>query len=101
LLFFSPAIQAEVDAVLKEKFGWEPREIKRFALRLWDFGTSIEPRVSLKVIVDDPDDDRVLECAIAAAHAIISGDRHLLRLKSFQSIPIQSPRQFLDSKAWE
>jgi predicted nucleic acid-binding protein len=58
--------------------------------------------VSLAVVTEDPDDDRVLECAVAAhADAIVSGDRHLLRLGSFKSIVIQSSRQFLDSKAWE
>ncbi|MGH9434052.1 MAG: PIN domain-containing protein [Terriglobia bacterium] len=55
------------------------------------------------MVIDDPDDERVLECAVAAeADAIVSGDRkHLLRLGSFRSIPVYSPRQFLDSKVWE
>ena len=37
----------------------------------------------------DPDDDQVLACALAAKAAlIVSGDRDLLTLKSFQQIPI-------------
>ena len=36
----------------------------------------------IRVVVDDPDDDAVLACAVAAhAQAIVSGDRHLLDLK--------------------
>jgi putative PIN family toxin of toxin-antitoxin system len=41
------------------------------------------------VIEQDPDDDAVLACALAArAEAIITGDRHLLDLGKFQAIRI-------------
>jgi uncharacterized protein len=51
-----------------------------------------------EVIKDDPDDDRILEYAVEAeAQFIISGDRDLLRLGSFQTISIETPRQFLES----
>jgi len=101
-LYFSPPIQTEVDRILAVKFGWSAEEIRRRTRPLWGFGIRVDPRVALSRIADDPDDDRILECAVAAdAGAVISGDRHLLRLVSFRSIPIMSPRQFLDSKAWE
>jgi putative PIN family toxin of toxin-antitoxin system len=88
-LYFSPSIEAEVESILEEKFGWSTKHIQDATKRLWSFGTGIYPRVSLGVITDDPDDDRILECAVAAqADAIVSGDRHLLRLGSFQSILI-------------
>ena len=45
----------------------------------------------------DPDDDRILECAIAGkADYIITGDQDLLILGSFRGIPILTVRQFLD-----
>jgi len=48
------------------------------------------------VVAADPSDDMFLACALAAkASCIISGDRHLLRLKTFSGIAIVSPRQFL------
>jgi putative PIN family toxin of toxin-antitoxin system len=101
-LHFSPSIEAEVESILEAKFGGGTKHIQAATQRLWSFGTRIYPRVPLAVITDDPDDDRILECAVAAeADAIVSGDRHLLRLGSFQSIPIKSSRQFLDSRAWE
>jgi predicted nucleic acid-binding protein len=50
----------------------------------------------------DPDDDRVLECALAAgAKVIVSGDRDLLDLGAFRGTPITSPRLFLDSGLWK
>jgi len=40
---------------------------------------------------------RILECAVAAdADAIVTGDRHLLRLRRFRGTSIMSPRDFLD-----
>jgi hypothetical protein len=48
------------------------------------------------LIASDPSDDMFLRVAVAAgAKYIISGDRHLLQLKSFKRIPILSPAEFL------
>jgi putative PIN family toxin of toxin-antitoxin system len=45
----------------------------------------------------DPDDEMILECALAAeADFIVTGDKkHLLQLRQFQGIPIGSPADFL------
>ncbi|MBI3985434.1 MAG: putative toxin-antitoxin system toxin component, PIN family [Lentisphaerae bacterium] len=44
----------------------------------------------------DLKDIPVLRCAVAAhAHAIVSGDRHLLELKAFRGISVVTPRVFL------
>jgi hypothetical protein len=41
----------------------------------------------LDVIPEDPDDNRILECAIAAqAGFVVSGDGHLLRVGSYRRI---------------
>jgi putative PIN family toxin of toxin-antitoxin system len=48
-------------------------------------------------VSDDPDDDRVLACALSGkAEAIVSGDDDLLRLKSFSDIPVMRPAEFLE-----
>ena len=48
------------------------------------------------LIPTDPSDDMFLYCAVAAgAKYIISGDRHLLQLKSYKRIKILSPAEFL------
>ncbi|MFH1284400.1 MAG: putative toxin-antitoxin system toxin component, PIN family [Candidatus Peregrinibacteria bacterium] len=52
---------------------------------------------NIHIIKDDPSDDKFLACAIASgADFIVSGDKHLLKLKSFQDIPIVAPRQFIN-----
>ena len=54
------------------------------------------PVKEIKVIKDDPSDDKFLACAISCqASFIISGDKHLLNLKEFQGIPIVSVNEFL------
>ena len=54
------------------------------------------PLKRLTPVPGDPSDNRILECAVAAeAEVIVSGDSHLLRLGSFNGIPIQTPADFL------
>lgn len=56
----------------------------------------VAPATILPTITDDPDDDAVLACAVAArADVIVSGDHHLLKLGSFRDMPIYSAFQFI------
>jgi putative PIN family toxin of toxin-antitoxin system len=51
-----------------------------------------------RVVLDDPGDDKFLALAEAGkATHLISGDRHLLKMISYKSVAILSPRQFLES----
>lgn len=57
----------------------------------------VDPETLLDIIMEDPDDNRVLECAVAGrADYIVSGDRRVLKLKAYAGIPILTARQFLD-----
>jgi len=94
-LLLSPAIVREVARVLREDFLWEESRIIRQLKRLGKKGEIIIPNVTVDVIHDDPADNRILECAITGnADLIVSGDRHLLKLKSYQSIPVVRPVDF-------
>ena len=60
--------------------------------RLEAVATVVGPAPSLDVIEEDPADNRVLECALAGQAAyIVTGDAHLLNLKTYQGIVILSP----------
>jgi uncharacterized protein len=51
----------------------------------------------LKVVIDDPDDDKFIECAVALkAEYIISGDKDLLEVSEYMGIKILNPREFLN-----
>jgi uncharacterized protein len=58
----------------------------------------IEPKVKVRVIKEDVEVNKILECALAAgADFIVSGDRHLLALGKVRKTRILSPKQFFDS----
>ena len=60
------------------------------------FVNLVTPASIRRTIARDPDDDAVLACALAArADLIVSGDAHLLNLKSYQRIPIVSTAEAL------
>jgi predicted nucleic acid-binding protein len=49
----------------------------------------------LQVVAADPDDDRIIECAVGGkADIIVSNDWHLLGMKAYAGIPIVSGRDF-------
>ena len=78
------------------KYFQEPQEkIGLLLKRLKMVSIKVTPEFRLNVIKDDPSDNRVLECAVAAnASFIISGDDHLLSLGKYQDIIILPPVGF-------
>ena len=56
--------------------------------------------VGTGIVKEDPADDKLIRCAVAAnAKYIISGDQHLLALKNYQKIQILSPADFIRLRA--
>ena len=52
---------------------------------------------SLKVVEEDPDDNKFIECAVAlGSKIIISGDKHLKNIKKYIDIEIVSPKEFIE-----
>jgi len=101
-LFVSAAILEELAGVLAAKFRWSRPHVQEAVSEIRDHTQLVQPREDLAVIRDDPDDDRILECAVEAdAHVVVSGDSHLLKLKAFGSIPVMSLAHFLESRPWE
>jgi predicted nucleic acid-binding protein len=57
----------------------------------------VAPAEALDVVKDDPDDNKILECAVAAgADAVVTGDKHLLRLGEYAGIRIFGVRELLE-----
>ena len=61
-------------------------------------GSIVTPgKVKVNAVKDDPHDNKFLACAIEAnADAVVSGDHHLLDLKTFRNIPIITPGHYID-----
>ena len=48
--------------------------------------------MSSTIVKEDPDDNKIIECAVACgADFILTYDKHLLRLKEFRGIKIIMP----------
>jgi putative PIN family toxin of toxin-antitoxin system len=96
ILIVSPAILRELAHVLRDVLQWQETDIVACLKLVTKVAEIISPTISLHVIAEDPTDDRILECALASrADLIVSGDRHLRKLKSFRNIGIVQPRDFL------
>jgi len=71
-------------------------EISSFLKYLSTITAVVGPELRLAVNEKDPDDNRILECAVAGnASYVITGDKHLLEIKEYQGIVILSPSGFL------
>jgi putative PIN family toxin of toxin-antitoxin system len=97
-LVISKALLDELDEKLRGKFAVSGSDALAIRARLEDNATVVDPDFELNAVPDDPDDNRVLECALAGkADSIVSGDRHLLRMGSFEGIDLVTVRQFLET----
>ena len=96
VLLVSPAILHEVAHVLRDVLQWQEAEIVAQLKLVAKVAEIISPTIHLRVIAEDPTDDRILECALAGgAELIVSGDRHLRKLKSFRNIGTVQPSDLL------
>lgn len=83
--------------MLHDKFRREPAELADIGQLIRGFAEIVRPTRRLAVVTDDPDDDRILECAVASgSRLLVSGDKHSLRLEAFENIHIVSVSAFLD-----
>ena len=93
MLIVSDEIIAETERVLEDKFKWPRHNIDKFKRRLSDISDNIKPDIKLDIIKERESDNRILECAVSGdANLIVSGDKHLLKLKSYKNIPIVRPK---------
>lgn len=100
-LFISYQMLEELEGVLKrEKFSkrLEGKEytVEKAVAKIALIATLVEPNIDIDIIKEDPDDNRVLECAVSArATVIVSGDSHLLNLNDYAGIQIISTIDFI------
>lgn len=100
-LISSPALLAELSDVLaRPKFDLILKRSntshERSLAEIQALAEVITPQDLPTPICRDPDDDQILALALAAqADLIVSGDKDLLDLHSFQNIPILTPAEAL------
>jgi putative PIN family toxin of toxin-antitoxin system len=90
-------VEEYLQVVTYPKFGLTPEEINFLLYQeIVPYFEIVKAKPGRVIVGDDPADDKFIRCAEAGrAKTIISGDQHLLRLKSFGAISILTPVRFL------
>lgn len=82
---------------IKNKYKLQHEDINAVITAIEKDAVVLTDVFELEVIKDDPDDNKVLACALEVrADYIISGDKHLLTLKEYKNIPIVKAKEYLN-----
>lgn len=96
--FTTQPILGELHDKLIERFKYKPNEAKQVIDDIKTYTNVVIPCKALRLIHADPEDNKIIECAVEAeANHIVSGDKHLLNLEKYKEIKIVSPADFLEA----
>ena len=96
-IYTTSEILNEFTEVLKRDFKYNADEIIAIIGKMFSFVTLIIPKKQVNIIKNDPDDNKVIECALESnSKYIITYDKHLLNLKKYKAIDIITPEKFSD-----
>jgi len=94
-LVTSPALLDEFEDCLVDVFRYERRMAAATRSAIEDIALVVEP-ASVPQVCRDPDDDHVLAAGVTGrAEYIVTRDKDLLTLGSYEGIPIVEPAPFL------
>jgi putative PIN family toxin of toxin-antitoxin system len=94
----SEAIIQEVQEVLQRpQFGLSIQFVHNTVAELTSLAEWVTPRKHHQLIKEDPSDNLVLDCAVAAdADYLVTGDSHLLRLQKCDEVRILTPQALVE-----
>ncbi len=96
LIFTSSDIEREIAEKLRTKFRLDEEETNQIISDFSTFTIPVKIKKQIQAVLDDPDDDKFIECAVSCgADFIVSGDQHLLRIKEYAGIKILTAAEFL------
>ena len=98
-LVISRQIIDELERILLTdgKFEMPREDVALYSEIILSHSELVCPAFTLNVIIKDPADDRILECAVEGeVDYLVSGNKHLLDVKEFRGIKIVTARQILE-----
>jgi putative PIN family toxin of toxin-antitoxin system len=97
-LSVSETIIKELQQVLQRpRFGLSVQFIQNTIAELTSIAEWVVPTKHHQLVDEDPSDNFVLDCAVAAeADYLVTGDDHLIRLKACGSVRIVNSQQFVE-----
>lgn len=100
-LVTAEALLTELECVLNydhlvNRYGLTEKITSDYLAHLRDAAHLVSIEREISVVKDDPDDDLFIACALSAgAPYLVSGDKHLLTLGSYEAVEILTPAAFL------
>lgn len=101
-MFLCPGILEEARRALleynhiRDRYEYEAEQVTRFLKNLRKGSIIVTELPEVKVIEEDPDDNKILACGQkGGVDYISSGDSHLKELGTYQGIEILPPAKFL------
>lgn len=83
---------------IRKRYEYTDQEVEGFLANLKKGSTTVGELPSIRVVKEDPDDDKILACAKKGeVDYLISGDPHLKELEEYQGIKILPPADFVES----
>jgi len=96
-IILSSKILDEVSNKLLNKFNFPEEELNELMQVLTFYCNVVSPKIKLDIVKEDPSDNIILEAAIESkADYIITGDKHLLKLKKYKNTKIITAKEFLE-----
>ncbi len=96
LLISHEILDETIEVLQRPKFRLNSALIQQIGIELLQITSLVTTHSRIDLIQEDPDDNRVLECALdGGASTIVSGDSDLLKLKKYKSIDIINVDAFL------
>ena len=96
-VFTSVEILQELERVLRRDFEEPDEMIQRQIGLIVEYSDIVAVNKKVDAVKSDPEDNKILACAVSCdADYIVSGDRHLLELKEYESVKIVTAKQFVD-----
>jgi putative PIN family toxin of toxin-antitoxin system len=88
-LCHSRSVRSEIEATLANTRA--PQQFLARVRSLFASGLDVRKTTRVRAVRDDPEDDKYLECALAAGAAVVTNDRHLLQLGRYEDVEILRP----------
>jgi putative PIN family toxin of toxin-antitoxin system len=94
----SDAILNELVSLLRDDFRWDGYRLHFAREQIVKMANRVIPSQTIVAIKEDPDDNRILECGVAAGSGfIVTYDNDLLRLGEYKKIKIIRAVDFVQS----
>jgi uncharacterized protein len=88
-IYSSSEISNEYQKVLRRDFDFSDEDVAEIMGKVLTFITLVKPRMKVTAVMEDPDDNIIVECALESISGyIITYDPHLLKLKEYKKFKL-------------